>query len=121
MEIKEICNIWKLKCTLELKKGEMICPICKGHGGIFDGVSFKQKYFTVSSCLLCEGNGKIDWIKAITKEADSNIGQTKYISFRCGGQHKCSNRLAYLYRQQAKELSINPWKNILGAIRFRRG
>lgn len=43
-----------------LKEGEIICPKCKGTGGIDDGYSDED---LIKTCSKCFGDGKLDWIE----------------------------------------------------------
>jgi hypothetical protein len=87
-----ICNVWHKTCTLTIKKGvEFVCPECGGHGGFVDSLSYKQKTYSVIRCILCNGEGKIDWIKNINRIVDENrVGRTtaKYVSIKCHN-NKC--------------------------------
>ena len=103
MEKIETCNIWKSECFISLRDGSQLCPDCKGRGGIFLNVSFKQRNFTVQRCPVCVGKGKVDWIQAITKQLPvTNMGypirlKSKYIKMRCVGQQHCKKKLKRLW------------------------
>jgi DnaJ-class molecular chaperone len=103
MEKIEICNIWKSQCYVSLKHDEELCPLCKGQGALFLNASFKRKIFTVRSCRLCMGEGKIGWITRITKKLPLSdkglpiIAKLKDIKIRCTGPQRCKKTLKRLW------------------------
>lgn len=62
-----IYNIWKDEYKITLYFGEEVCPKCKG-----SGISGMRKHLirsnSPSSCKLCFGQGKVDWVKRIRGE-----------------------------------------------------
>jgi DnaJ-class molecular chaperone len=108
MEKIEVCNVWKCECSVNIKTSEKLCPFCKGQGGKFVNASFKQKYFTVRQCILCRGEGKVDWIKAITKKMEPYLSPAGYhatlkakeIKMKCTGPQNCKKRLLRIWRQR---------------------
>ena len=60
---------------MKLQKGEIICPKCKGEGGILITEIVKDEYpATGDLCPKCNGEGKIDWIEnLIGKKCYSDI------------------------------------------------
>lgn len=51
----------KNKCHITLNDGERFCPKC-------DGVGYVKgpKRFTLLTCNICNGDGKLDWIEEVT-------------------------------------------------------
>ena len=75
----EVCNIWYQKCCIEVKKDEdVVCPKCKGHGGFLTGAHFRNGNYSVNQCLVCMGEGKVDWISAITGKSYKLTPMDKY-------------------------------------------
>ena len=117
MDVIEVCNIWKQQCNVKLRNGEKLCPDCKGKAATFLNASFKQRHFTVRRCPLCIGEGKIDWITAITGQAakDSNrptyaslTDRVKDIKMRCTGPLNCKKKLKRLwYKRDVKPFGLN--------------
>ena len=108
------CNIWKCNCEVVLFHGEQLCPWCKGQGGKFENVSFKRRKFTVRRCIMCKGEGKVDWIEAITQRAkpDYTHRSCKDIKMRCTGPDHCKKKLLRLFKQRENK-NIGPnWKQV---------
>lgn len=113
MERIEYCNIWKPKCEPKLVKGEKWCPYCKGLGAKFVDISFKQRYVTLRRCFTCNGEGKIDWITAITHQPIDprsmlSSSSMKDVNLKCRGHLKCKKRLKRLW-QNEKQFDKGPW------------
>ncbi len=107
MKTIEVCNIWKSECNVKLKDGEELCPFCKGQGGKFANASFKQRYFSIRECLLCHGEGKVDWIQATTQKVEllspkgyPRARPSKDIKMRCIGQQHCKKTLLRLWKRR---------------------
>jgi len=112
-----ICNIWTCKCETLLFNGDTLCPWCKGRGGKFVNVSFKTRKFTVTKCILCQGEGKVDWIQAIMKKPPKGysylFSRQKDIKMRCTGADHCKKKLLRLFRQRDDNKYIGPnWKQV---------
>lgn len=116
MEKIEICNIWKCQCYMHLKHDDQLCPMCNGRGGVFLNAAFKQRKFTVMSCKLCLGEGKVDWIRAINRQFPVNPNgypyaiKTKDIKIRCIGPKHCKKKLKRLWMDKKK--FSDPWYQI---------
>ena len=113
MEIvgQDICNIWKQKCKPSLRRSEKWCPTCKGLGASFVDISFKQRYVTLRRCFLCGGEGKVDWLVAITKRPAKEYpirSALKDVRLKCPGHMKCKKTLKRLW-QNTKNFSKGPW------------
>lgn len=103
METIKVCNIWKLKCDITLKKGFHLCPICKGQGAEFTNAEFKRRKFAILRCAMCCGEGQVDWITAINKQIPKEHRlTTKMISMRCGGKQRCKKKLKRLWYEKGK-------------------
>ena len=101
---EERCNIWNKKCKPTLNRGEKWCPECNGAGCKFVTISFKRRNIVLSICILCEGKGKVDWIKAITRKS-SMKGILKPINMKearlkCSGHLQCKNKLKRLWQEE---------------------
>ena len=111
---EEICNIWFQRCKPVLNRGEKWCPKCEGAGAGFVNISFKQRVIALHRCPLCEGEGKVDWIKAITKKStmkDTILPRNmKEIRLKCPGHLNCKKKLKRLW-QRTKKFSKNPFYN----------
>ena len=117
LKIAEKCNIWKQQCRVPIHKHERQCPDCKGQGAFFLNASFKHRCFTIKKCYLCAGEGKVDWIIAITKKPlpDSSghtftlsTANNKDIRMKCSGPDKCKKKLKRLWIEK-KRFSKNPF------------
>jgi hypothetical protein len=63
-------GLWE-KVKIELKEGEVICSKCKGSGSWpATNVEIESPYW--SRCPKCQGDGKLDWIHAITGKPPLN-------------------------------------------------
>lgn len=51
--------------NISIEEGYVICKFCNGWGALYSIDLEKNNY--VCTCEYCEGVGKIDWIKNITK------------------------------------------------------
>lgn len=109
MEIIEVCNIWKCECNVKVRSDESLCPLCKGQGASFSSAHFKQRYFAITWCLLCRGEGKVDWLKAVNKRIEPlittggypTIGyKTRDIKIRCIGPQKCKKTLKRMWKDR---------------------
>ena len=109
MEIIEVCNIWKSECNVKVRTGENLCPYCKGQGASFSSAHFKQRYFVVTWCILCRGEGKVDWLKAVNKRIEPlrtpggypTVGyKTKGIKVRCIGPQRCKKTLKRMWKDR---------------------
>jgi DnaJ-class molecular chaperone len=117
LEIIEVCNLWKCQCNVTVKESEKLCPWCKGYGGKFGTVSFKQRKFTVHQCILCKGEGKVDWLKAITKKTwtpypFSRLERLKEIKMRCTGPLHCKKKLLRLFKEREEKNIGAKWKQV---------
>ena len=107
MDINEPCNIWKQQCKIPISRGQVLCPKCNGRGGHFLNASFKTKKFEIRSCDLCKGEGKVDWITAITKKAE-NKGylylheDIKEIHIKCSGPKRCKKKLKRFWLERKR-------------------
>ncbi len=110
--MNEMCNIWTHQCKPCLIKDEKWCPICNGLGASFINISFKLKSVHIRQCYLCKGEGKVDWITAVTKKITETIVRTidtqKHVNLNCAGHLKCKKKLKRLW-QNKKRFSQNPW------------
>ena len=101
----EVCNLWHQKCCIEVKKGEEnICPNCQGHGGFLIGASFRSGTYRLQECILCLGEGKIDWITSINKRRKAIHAKIKHAKIKCPSNKGCK-RIKRMWRQR-KEKSV---------------
>ena len=73
--IVDPCNIWKQQCKIPISGREKLCPSCNGRGGFILNASFKSRKYEIKRCVLCDGEGKVDWITAITKKSKFQVKQ----------------------------------------------
>ena len=101
-----ICNIWKQQCKIPVNKQERLCPNCNGRGGRLLNPSFKTRKFEIRKCPMCAGDGKVDWITAITKKPKLNLDgrlfqrDIKEIHMKCSGPNRCKKRLKRIWQQE---------------------
>jgi len=113
MEVEEYCNIWKQQCKIPISGKERLCPACQGRGANFLNASFKSRKFEVRCCPMCAGDGKVDWITAITKKPkfklDDRLFQRdiKEIHMKCSGPSRCKKRLKRLWLE--KKRFVDPY------------
>lgn len=113
MEQLEICNIWRTKCILNLRLGEFICPICRGMGGQFVSVHFRDKQYYISQCPICKGAGKVDWVTNVKYRPLSYYATraAKYIKVKCPRNRKCKVLRKYWKEHNHKkkyEIKVSP-------------
>jgi len=102
----ENCNIWKQQCKIPVYRKETLCPNCNGHGGRLLNPSFKTRKFEIRKCPMCAGDGKVDWITAITKKPKLNLDgrlfqrDIKEIHMKCSGPNRCKKRLKRIWQQE---------------------
>jgi len=84
------CNIYKQQCQLILHNGESECKHCNGHGGFFSSAHPKDRYYKIRGCMVCNGEGKLDWITNVIKIPKS-IPELKAVNMKCPSSrgHKC--------------------------------
>ncbi len=117
MERVNVCNIWKCNCEVPVFYGEQLCPWCKGQGGMFENAAFKRRKFEIKKCLMCSGEGKVDWIQAITQKSPNyyryyKTGTTKEINMKCSGPNRCKKKLLRLFRDRKyKHIGVK-WKAV---------
>lgn len=111
----EHCNIWKQQCKPVLIKAQRWCPQCNGLGASFVNISFKQRYVELRRCYTCQGEGKVDWITAITQKPIDpksifRADNLKEINLKCPGHMKCKKTLKRLW-QTHKNFYRGPWNS----------
>lgn len=122
------CNLATKECVLKLKEGEHICPECDGRGGRITDVHYKNKEFSFSICILCNGKGKIDWSRYATRRPAMNKDQFraryKRLSLKCKENHHCKTLKRIIQKEkwqfeylqfQRKQIKARKaeWKKIL--------
>jgi len=109
-EIIDKCNIYKQECKTVLNDGEEICPKCYGHGGFFASAHPKDRYWEVRGCMICLGEGKIDWITSVTKRPQA-IMKLKQVKMRCPRHRgsKCKS-MKRLWKQKRMKDEIRMWQ-----------
>lgn len=88
METIEICNLAKRECYITLKDGEYICPKCSGRGGQIATAYYKSQEFTLIRCMICGGDGKVDWIIKARMRPTSKP-ELMRLSFKCRKSKNC--------------------------------
>lgn len=113
MEIEPQCNIWKQQCKIPISGREKLCSACHGRGCTFLNASFKSRKFEVRQCHMCKGEGKVDWITAITKKPQLELNgrlfqrDIKEIHMKCSGPTRCKKKLKRIWLE--KKNFIDPY------------
>jgi hypothetical protein len=107
------CNIWRQKCQPTIPKGHELCPHCKGRGCFFLHASFKQGKINLARCVICEGNGYVDWITyARFAGTNPDLKKTNYkrkkIRFKCKDNCKVIKRWVKEERKRSRDPDP-PW------------
>ena len=105
------CNIFKQQCKTVLNEGEEICPSCHGHGGFFISIHPKDRAYKIRECIICLGEGKIDWITATNKMPKAIHSKIKFVGMRCPRHRgsKCKS-MKRLWKQKNMKDEIRMWQ-----------
>ncbi len=109
MEVIDKCNIYKQECQIVLKNGERICKNCYGHGGFFVSARPKSRSYQIRGCMICKGEGKLDWISIVKKNPE--IPKMKHVPMRCPKHRgsKCKS-MKRLWKQKNMKDDIRMWQ-----------
>jgi hypothetical protein len=105
------CNIFKQRCQLVLHDGEHECEYCQGHGGFFISSHAKDRHWSVRECIMCLGEGKVDWISATNKVAKAIHAKVIQVGMKCPSSrgHKCKV-MKRLWKQKKMKYEISMWQ-----------
>jgi DnaJ-class molecular chaperone len=115
IETVEVCNIWLPRCSLTLSPSEILCPNCNGQGAKMTDAHFKSRSFTITKCILCGGEGKIDWITQVTKKPRSQklfVTEIKNIKMHCVGGLKCKSKLKRMWKDRERKEFGQDWMTV---------
>lgn len=106
------CNIFKQRCQLVLHDGEHECEYCHGHGGSFSASHAKERCWSIRECVMCLGEGKVDWISSINKIPKSIHSKIIQVGMKCPSSrgHKCKV-MKRLWKQRIMKEDIRLWQD----------